>query len=194
MSQIGRRHADWRGVSVAPGWGLSASPSQGGHRAMPGTMEAGITARFEPAAALIDLPTDPESVVAWLFDPKLRGELYPLYHQLRRMAPIHRTDDPHMRGVWLTSSFADAMAVYRAPHAISDPSVAEHFNHGGKSGPFYQLLKNMMLFLEPDAHDRVRRIAMKAFTARSIAKVRPLTEQLAASLLDDVQPRGEMDL
>ena len=33
------------------------------------------------------------------FDPERRGELYPLYHRLRDVAPVHRTDDPHMRGV-----------------------------------------------------------------------------------------------
>jgi cytochrome P450 len=161
---------------------------------MPGVVEAGVTARFEPAAPPVDLPGDPEELVARLFDPELRGELYPLYHQLRQVAPVHRTADRHMRGVWLITRFADAMAVYRNPRAVSDPALAEHFNHGGKSGPFYQMLKNMMLFLEPEAHDRVRRIAAKAFTARSIARVRPVTEELARSLLDAVQARGEMVL
>jgi cytochrome P450 len=161
---------------------------------MPTLRDAGVNARFEPVAAPDDLPDDPEEIVAWLFDPERRGELYPLYHQLRRVAPVHRTDDPHMRGVWLVSRFADAMAVYRNPRAVSDPAMAEHFNHGGKNGPFYQLLKRMMLFLESDAHDRVRRITMKAFTARAISKVRPVTEQLAGSLLDAVWARGEMEL
>jgi len=161
---------------------------------MPAVRDAGITARFAPPRVPLDLPSDPEEIVAGLFDPERRGELYPLYHQLRRVAPVHRTDDPHMRGVWLVSQFADAMAVYRNSRAVSDPAMAEHFNHGGKNGPFYQLLKRMMLFLDSDAHDRVRRITMKAFTARAIGKVRPVTEQLAGSLLDAVQARGEMDL
>jgi cytochrome P450 len=156
--------------------------------------EAGIIGRFDPAAAPPDLPNDPEEIVARLFDPERRGELYPLYHQLRHIAPVHRTEDPHMTGVWLVSRFADAMAVYRNSRAVSDPATAEHFNHGGKNGPFYQLLKRMMLFLDSDAHDRVRRITMKAFTARAIGRVRPVTEQFAGSLLDAVEARGEMDL
>jgi cytochrome P450 len=99
-----------------------------------------------------------------------------------------------MKGVWLVSRFTDAMAIYRNHRAVSDPATAEHFNHGGNGGPFYQLLKQMMLFLESEAHARVRRIVMKAFTPRSIAKVRPITERTAELLLDRVRDRGEMDL
>jgi cytochrome P450 len=161
---------------------------------MPPVREEGIPARFESVGSPPDLPDDPEEIVARLFDPTRRGELYPLYHRLRRLAPVHRTDDPHMRGVWLVTRFADAMAVYRNSRAVSDPATAEHFNHGGKNGPFYQLLRRMMLFLDSDSHGRVRRLTMKAFTARAIGEVRPVTEQLAASLLDAVVARGEMDL
>src|ERR1039458_3422053 len=52
----------------------------------------------------------------------------------------------------------------------------------------------MMLFLDADAHGRVPRTTMKAFTARAIAKARPVTERLAGSLLDAVWVRGQMDL
>jgi cytochrome P450 len=84
----------------------------------------------------VDVPDDPEELVACIFDPERRGELYPLYHRLRAVAPVHRTGDAHMRGVWLVSRFTDAMAIYRNHRAVSDPATAEHFNHGGKSGPF----------------------------------------------------------
>src|SRR5438552_2788834 len=156
--------------------------------------ESGTLATFEPAPTTMALPTDPEEIIACIFDPEQRGELYPLYHRLRDVAPVHRTDDPHMRGVWLTSRFDDAMTIYRNHRAVSDPATAEHFNHGGMSGPFYQLLKQMMLFLESEDHARVRRIVIKAFTPRSVAKVRPITERTAGALLDAVKDRGEMDL
>jgi hypothetical protein len=99
-----------------------------------------------------------------------------------------------MRGVWLVTRFADAMAIYRNPRAVSDPATAEHFNHAGASGPFYQLLKQAMLFLESEDHARVRRIVVKAFTPRSIARVRPITERIAGELVDRVGPQGEMDV
>ena len=154
---------------------------------------SGVMAGFGPPPPM-DLPTDPEEIVAWLFDPGRRGELYPLYHELRRRAPVHHTADPHLAGVWLLSRFPDALSIYRNPRAVSDPATAEHFNHAGQSGPFYQMLRKMMLFLESDAHLRVRRIATRAFTPRSIAAVRPVTQAIADRLLDEVAPQGQMDV
>jgi len=43
------------------------------------------------------------------------------------------------------SRFDDGLELYRNPRAVGDPATAEHFNHGGKGGPFYQMLKQMML-------------------------------------------------
>jgi cytochrome P450 len=120
----------------------------------------GIEARFDALAASTAVPTDPEAIIATVFDPQRRGELYPLYHALRDMAPVHRTQHRNLRDVWVVSRFDDALELYRNPRAVSDPATAEHFNHGGKGGPFYQMLKQMMLFLESEQHAHVRRIAM----------------------------------
>ena len=61
----------------------------------------GIPATFEP----VDwnppgLPTDPDEVMAWLVDPTRRGELYPLYHQLRRVAPVYKNRPEIFHGAW----------------------------------------------------------------------------------------------
>lgn len=147
-------------------------------------VEQGVVGRFDTVVAPAELPDDPEEVVASIFDPARRGELYPLYHRLRELAPVHRTEHPSLPGVWMLSRYADALAVYRDPRAVSDPAMAEHFNHGGEGGPFYQLLKRMMLFMEAEQHAQVRRLVVKAFTPRSIARVRPITQQYAEQLLD----------
>jgi cytochrome P450 len=154
----------------------------------------GVVGHFTPPAPPPVLPDDPEEVVAWIYDPARRGELYPLYHQLRRIAPVHRTSHPAMRDTWLVTRFADALDLYRDPRAVSDPATAEHFNHGGEGGPFYRMLRQMMLFLESEKHAHVRRIVTKAFTPRSIAKVRPITQMLADRLLDDVAGDGGMEV
>lgn len=137
---------------------------------------------------------DAEAIVAAIFDPTRRGDLYSHYHALRDSTPIHRTQHPNMRNVWLVSGYADALELYRNPRVVSDPATAEHFNHGGEGGAFYQMLKRMFLFFEADQHAHVRRIVVKAFTPKAIAKVRPVTEQFAAELLDEVAAAGRMDV
>ena len=77
---------------------------------------------------------------------------------------------------------------------MSDPATAEHFNHGGKGGPFYQMLKQMMLFLESEQHAHVRRIVMKAFTPRAIASVTPITRDIAEGLIREVARAHQMDI
>ena len=140
------------------------------------------------------VPADPEEIIEWVFDPHRRGELYPLYHSLRDVAPVHRTRHRNLRDVWVISRFGDALELYRNPRAVSDPSTAEHFNHGGKGGPFYQMLKQMMLFLESEQHAHVRRIVMKVFTPRAIAKVTPITRDIAAGLIHEVAADHRMDI
>jgi cytochrome P450 len=157
--------------------------------------DQGVVGRFDAhLAPSVERPGDPESVIDAIFDPARRGELYPLYHELRAIAPVHRTEHRNMRGVWFLTRFADVLEVYRNPRAVSDPKTAEHFNHGGQGGPFYRMLKEMMLFLESEQHAHVRRIAVKAFTPRAIAAVRPITQHYADEILDTLAPAGEMDL
>lgn len=155
--------------------------------------DVAVTHRFDRPADT-PLPDSAGEIVDAIFDPARRGELYPLYHRLREIAPVHRCTNRAMRDVWLVTRYADALDLYRNPRAVSDPATAEHFNHGGEGGAFYQMLRRMMLFLETDQHAFVRRIAIKAFTPRAIAQVRPITEQLATQLLDQVHDRGSMDI
>ena len=157
-------------------------------------MAEGIVARFDAPPASTVVPADPEEILANVFDPRLRGELYPLLHALRGGAPVHRTQHRNLRDVWVISRFDDALELYRNPRAVSDPATAEHFNHGGKGGPFYRMLKQMMLFLESEQHAHVRRIAMKAFTPRAIARVTPITRDIADALIREVAPEHQMDV
>ncbi|TML12899.1 MAG: cytochrome P450 [Actinobacteria bacterium] len=157
-------------------------------------MVDGVVARFDARTASNLVPADPEEILACVFDPHRRGELYPLYHALRDVAPVHRTRHRNLKDVWVVSRFDDALELYRNPRAVSDPATAEHFNHGGKGGHFYQMLKQMMLFLESEQHAHVRRIVMKAFTPRAIARVTPVTRDIAAALIGEVAADHHMDI
>jgi cytochrome P450 len=157
-------------------------------------LEQGLVARFTPPFETTEVPGEPDDLVAAIFDPLRRGALYPLYHRLRDIAPVHRSNNPNMPGVWLLTRYEDALAVYRNPRAVSDPATAEHFNHGGEGGAFYQMLKQMMLFLEAEQHAHVRRIVVKAFTPRAIARVQPITREFADKLVDAVAADHQMDV
>ncbi len=154
----------------------------------------GVEASYEPVDwSPRGLPGDPDEIIAWLMDPLRRGELYPLYHQLRRVAPVHRCRPDMLNGSWIVSAYADADALVKSPAAVNDPAVVDHaFNHG--DGAFYGVMKNAMIFLDAPSHERIRKLVVRAFTPRAIARWAPIAAAVANELCDAVQDDGGMEL
>jgi cytochrome P450 len=154
----------------------------------------GIPARFEP----VDwnppgLPDDPAEIMAWLLDGTRRGELYPLYHQLRRVAPVYKNRPDVFHGAWSFTRFEETDAIFRSPRVVNDPQVVEEaFNHG--DGSFTNVMRNVMVWQEPEPHQRVRNLVKSAFTQRAIARWRPIAQRVATELCDRIEPDGHADL
>ena len=60
--------------------------------------------------------------------------------------------------------------------------------------PFWRTFNRWLLMLDGPKHTTIRRLIVAAFTAHAVEQYRPLVEQTVARLLDELQPRGEMDL
>jgi cytochrome P450 len=162
---------------------------------MQGAVKApGIPASFEPVDwSPKGLPDDPDEIIDWLLDPKKRGELYPLYHQFRRVAPIHRNRPAVLHGGWTFARFADADALFRNPKVVNDPAVIdEAFTHG--DGAFTSVMRNVMIWRKPDAHMRIRNLVRAAFTPRAIARWQPIAQRVTHELCDRVAADGGMEL
>ena len=139
------------------------------------------------------LPDDPAEVMAALVDPARRGELYPLYHQLRRLAPVYRNPPSVLHGAWTFTRFADVDELLRSPDVVTDPSVVEQaFGHG--DGAFTSVMRRVMVWRKPDAHLRLRNLVRTAFTPRAIARWRPIAERVAHELCDAIAPSGGAEL
>jgi pimeloyl-[acyl-carrier protein] synthase len=154
----------------------------------------GIPASFEPVDwSPQGLPDDPDEILAAIYDPAQRGELYPLYHQLRRKGAVHRNRSDVLHGGWAVSRFAEADALFRNPKVVNDPTVIdEAFSNG--DGGFTNVMRNVMGWLEPDAHARIRNLVRVAFTPRAIARWRPIAERVTNTLCDRVENDGKMEL
>ena len=65
----------------------------------------------------------PDELLMLLFsDPAVRADPYPVYHQLREMAPVHRSE---VFPLWVVSSFDGCGAVLRDPRfGKSDEALA----------------------------------------------------------------------
>jgi cytochrome P450 len=122
---------------------------------------------------------------------------YPVYAEMRESAPIwyHEPTDH-----WLVSRFLDVNALLRDRRfGRTYHHVATHAEMGrpeepGWHGPFWHLIRNGILDMEPPDHTRVRSLVSKAFTPRMVEGMREPIQGVMDALVDDVAGVGEFDL
>ena len=126
------------------------------------------------------------------FDPAFRADPYPLYRRLREENPIHAGP---IGGLVLTRH-ADCLHVLRHPAASSDERKGEMFEAMAAAGEIDQELADNrpFLFLDPPDHTRLRRLVSKAFTPKTIERLRPRVQQLVDELLDARIETGTIEL
>jgi cytochrome P450 len=122
---------------------------------------------------------------------------YPVYAEMRERSPIwyHEPTDH-----WLVSRFSDVNALLRDRRfGRTYHHVATHAEMGRPEepdwhGPFWHLIRNGILDMEPPDHTRVRSLVSKAFTPRMVEGLRDRIQRMMDDLLDDVAGAGEFDL
>jgi cytochrome P450 len=114
--------------------------------------------------------------------PEVVADPYPYFSEERRR---HSVAWHEASGMWLTFDHAAANAVLRdrgLGRIWSDKQPAERFE------PFNLLHRNQMMENEPPDHTRLRRLVAGAFARGHVERLRPRVRDLAAGLLDKVDP------
>jgi cytochrome P450 len=135
---------------------------------------------------------DPQALVDTFLSPPFTAEPYPVYDRLRDVAPVFHSESA---GLWFASDYESCEGVFRSP------SFGQGVNAGGlrddprfAQSPALQVLANMMVFLDPPDHSRLRRILSPYFTPRAIEAMRVFTAGLVDRLLGDFARDGGGDL
>jgi cytochrome P450 len=134
-----------------------------------------------------------ESEAPDLFSPDALADPYPAYRAMRERGRVQQTAAGH----WFVTGYAEVSAL------LTDQRFGEAAGRGGRirlsrsrrEGP-QQLLGRVdtMLSVDPPEHTRLRRLVSKAFTPRSLQKMRPRVQQIVDELLDGLDGRPEFDL
>ncbi len=117
---------------------------------------------------------------------------FPTYHALREHEPVKRMPDG---SVFLTRH-ADIVAVYKDVATFSSDKREEFFPKYGDS-PLFEHHTTSLVFNDPPAHTRVRRLIAGALTPKHIAAMEARLVDLVDGLLDAMAARGagaEIDL
>ncbi|WP_455360723.1 cytochrome P450 [Streptomyces sp. SYSU K21746] len=131
------------------------------------------------------------------WSPRFVADPYPAYAELRARGRAHRFAPT---GQWLIPHYADVSALLRDRRL--GRTYLHRFTHEefGRTPPpaahepFHVLNGNGLLDLEPPDHTRIRRLVSKAFTPRTVERLAPTVQRLAAELVGNLVADGGGDL
>ncbi|MEZ5228700.1 MAG: cytochrome P450, partial [Acidimicrobiales bacterium] len=92
-------------------------------------------------------------------------------------------------GTWVLTSMADILHVSKNPQTFSS---AKGITVGDQPIEFVEFFSSMIAMDDP-RHAKLRRIVSAGFTPRMLAKLDESVQALAASIVDDIKGRGEVD-
>jgi cytochrome P450 len=124
---------------------------------------------------------------------RLTGEFYadpyPTYRALREHEPVKRLPN----GAWFLTRYDDLVTAYKTTKLFSSDKKKEFLPKYGAS-PLYEHHTTSLVFNDPPAHTRVRRLIMGALSPRAIAEMEPNLIALVDRLLDALAAKEKVDL
>ncbi len=125
--------------------------------------------------------------------PEHRADPHPTYHAMRAADPVlasTREERTH-----LVTGFAACEAILRDTRWSSDPSHRPEPDPADDVRTAVSLGdSNVLLFIDPPDHTRIRKLMTKAFTPRAVERLRPKVQALVDDLLDPIEQRGTTEL
>jgi cytochrome P450 len=130
--------------------------------------------------------------------PKVRANPYPIYRRLRETDPVHFSPF----GTALLTRYDDAVSVLRdrrfsvqhRDYADERRTESSVIDESFGPAPTERDLSNVMLFIDPPRHTRLRTLVNKAFTPRVIERLRQRVGSIVDELLDEVEGKGDIDV
>ena len=121
--------------------------------------------------------------------PEFYENPYPTYRALREHEPVKRMPN----GSWFLTRYDDLVSAYKGTKAFSSDKKREFFPKYGDS-LLYEHHTTSLVFNDPPAHTRVRRLIIGALSPRAIASMEPDLIALVDRLLNGMAARGKVDL
>src|SRR6202045_3916347 len=121
--------------------------------------------------------------------PEFYADPYPTYRALRENEPVKRLPN----GSYFLTRYDDLITAYKSTKLFSSDKKREFAPKYGDS-LLYEHHTTSLVFNDPPAHTRVRRLIMGALSPRAIAAMEPDLIALVERLLDRLAAKGDVDL
>jgi pimeloyl-[acyl-carrier protein] synthase len=135
-----------------------------------------------------------------LFAPELIADPFPYYDRLREVDPVHWNE---RNKVWIVTRYDDVSWLTSHPELFSSAVDARDplppyppIEPGEEDDAAYvkRNIRGRLIQAEPPTHTKRRAVLKKYFSPAVIKQWRPMIAHAVASLLDEVQDRGRMDV
>ena len=114
---------------------------------------------------------------------------YPTYRALREHEPVKRLPN----GAYFLTRYDDLVSAYKSTKLFSSDKKREFAPKYGDS-LLYEHHTTSLVFNDPPAHTRVRRLIMGALSPRAIAEMEPDLIRLVDGLLDALDKKADVEL
>src|ERR1700709_1075020 len=125
--------------------------------------------------------------------PEFYADPYPTYRALRKHEPVKRLPN----GSYFLARYDDLVGIYKSTKLFSSDKKKEFAPKYGDS-LLYEHHTTSLVFNDPPAHTRVRRLIMGALSPRAIAEMEPdlvaLVDRLLDGLAAKAQEEGHVEL
>jgi cytochrome P450 len=121
--------------------------------------------------------------------PEFYADPYPTYRALREHDPVKRMPN----GSYFLTRYDDLVSAYKSTKAFSSDKKREFAPKYGDS-LLYEHHTTSLVFNDPPAHTRVRRLIMGALSPRAIAAMEPDLIALVNRLVDAFAAKRDVDL
>ena len=121
--------------------------------------------------------------------PEFYVDPYPTYRALREQEPVKRLPN----GSYFLTRYDDLVSAYKSTKVFSSDKKKEFAPKYGAS-LLYEHHTTSLVFNDPPAHTRVRRLIMGALSPRAIAGMEPDLIALVDRLLDGLAVKGRVEL
>jgi cholest-4-en-3-one 26-monooxygenase len=128
-----------------------------------------------------------------IFDPDIyvAGLPHQAFRTLRNEAPVYFHPEPGGKGFWAVTKYADVVTISKDPGTFSSWK-------GGTNIPDYprenlDVIRMLMVNMDPPQHTKFRRLTSTGFTPRMIARMEEYIRRAAVKIVDEVAPLGACD-
>ncbi|MCA9680217.1 MAG: cytochrome P450 [Kofleriaceae bacterium] len=124
-------------------------------------------------------------------DRYVEGVPHDAFRVLRAEAPVYFHPEPDGVGFWAITKYADVVQISKDPYTFSSW-------RGGTNIKDYppdslDIIRMLMLNMDPPQHNKFRRLTSTGFTPRMIARMEEYIRAAARKIVDDVAPLGACD-